>query len=519
MNAEIRDAWAVLQNCNKQLGIDDLCARDPGRATTFSTAVGPLYLNYARQAVDAEILAALLGLARATELEDAIAALLSGEPVNSTEDRPALHTALRATRGQAPKVQVEAANDALDHMLALVDAVHSGERRSIRQRDFDAVLSIGIGGSDLGPRLVCEALAGSRMRVRFLSNVDGDQFDAAVHGLEPERTLVVVISKSFRTPETLTNAQAARRWLTGALGCTDREAGGQMIAVTARPDRAAEMGIEEDAVLPMWDWVGGRYSVWSAVGLPVALACGSEAFTGLLQGARIVDEHFATTPLAENLPALHALLAIWNRCVMGLSSRAVVPYSSRLAALPAYLQQLEMESNGKRVTRDGEAVTVPTAPVVWGGSGTEAQHAFFQMLHQGTDRVPVDFVGVVHAAHDHEEHHRLLLANLLAQSEALAVGTPSSDAPERDHPGNRPNNVILLDDLSPPSVGALLATWEHSVFVQGWIMGVNPFDQFGVELGKRIADEVARLLDGGSVQNPDSVTQELAQKLRGSVTR
>lgn len=488
-------------------------------------------MNYARQAVTDEALAALVRLARAGALEDAIRAQFSGEPVNVSEQRAALHTALRAPEHSEPQAEVRAAAETRRKMTALVSAVHSGSRVGATGRPFETVLSIGIGGSDLGPRMVCAALGRSRLAARFLSNIDGDALASAVDGLDPETTLVVVISKSFGTQETLTNASGVRRWLVGSLGCTEREAGAHLIAVTARPDRARDLGIDDEAILPMWDWVGGRYSLWSAVGLPVALAAGPEAYAELLSGARAMDEHLLEAPLEANLPVLMGLLSLWNRNVLGLPTHAVVPYSDRLSGLPDYLQQLVMESNGKNATRSGASVERATAPVIWGGAGTDAQHAFFQMLHQGTDRVPVDFVGFVAPDHDHSEHHRLLLANLLAQSEALArgrgraateaalreQGLSEADAAEaaahRLYPGDRPNSVFLLQDLSAHSLGALIAAWEHSVYVQGHLLDINSYDQWGVELGKTIADRIAPLLSGASRDGADPVTAALSERL------
>ncbi|WP_295958589.1 glucose-6-phosphate isomerase, partial [uncultured Xanthomonas sp.] len=379
---------------------------------------------------------------------------------------------------------------------------------ALAQTEVTDIVSVGIGGSDLGPRLVADALrpvTGARFRVHFVSNVDGAAMQRTLATLDPARTAGVLISKTFGTQETLLNGQILRDWLGGSE---------RLYAVSANPERAAKaFDIAAGRVLPMWDWVGGRYSLWSAVGFPIALAIGADAFEQLLEGAAQFDDHALNAPLERNVAVLHGLTTLWNRNLLGYATQAVMTYDQRLALLPAYLQQLVMESLGKRVRLDGSPVEADTVPVWWGGAGTDVQHSFFQALHQGTSIVPADFIGCIRNDDPYTVNHQALLANLLAQTEALANGQGSDD-PARDYPGGRPSTLILLDALTPQALGALIAMYEHSVYVQSVVWGINAFDQFGVELGKQLASQLLPALQGQSTEVADPVTRAVLGRLQ-----
>ena len=477
-----------------------LLAADPARADDFSLRCGPLYANFARQRFDRVALDALFAIAERADLAGAMRQLLEGEQVNVTEGRAALHGALRgnaagsafalAARAQALSVQLR--------MRELFEALAAS--------DVTDIVSIGIGGSDLGPRLIVDALArpDARFRVHFLSNVDGNAARRVLAGLDPRRTAAVMISKTFGTQETLLNGSIVRAWL----GDDER-----LYAVSTNASRVADFGIPPERTLPMWDWVGGRYSLWSAVGFPIALALGMDGFEALLEGAAALDAHALAAPLRDSIPVWHALTAIWNRNALHAATHAVLPYDARLRLLPSYLQQLVMESLGKQVRLDGSSIGIDTVPVWWGGAGTDTQHSFFQALHQGTQVVPADFIGVTRADHPFAANHAALLANLLAQTEALANGQDSDD-PHRRYPGNRPSTLLLLDALTPQSLGMLIALYEHSVYLQSVLWGINAFDQFGVELGKQVADRLLPALRG-ECEADDPVTKALLVELRG----
>ncbi len=427
----------------------------------------------------------------------AIERLFTGQHVNATEDRPALHTALRGDE----KVTADG-EDVLAHvqrcrerMRVLSTAVRDGSWKGATGKPVRHVLSLGIGGSYLGPRLVVEALSAQAdgPAVRFVANVDPAALDDALAGLEPDSTLVVVASKTFTTQETMANASAARRWLTAALG--EEAVAKHMVAATANAAEAARFGIPECNVLPFGNWVGGRFSVWSSVGIPVAIALGMPAFDRFLAGAHAVDLVFRSAAPERNVPLLLALAGLWNRNFLGIPVHAVLPYAQRLASLPGYLQQLEMESNGKRVSAAGEAVSHPTCPAIFGEAGTLGQHAFYQWLHQGTGEASCDFIVVARPMGSREGDHAALIANALAQSEALMTGR-STDNPHRDCPGNRPSTTIVLPSLEPAAIGALVALYEHKAYAQAVLWGVNAFDQFGVELGKAIAGRILPALAG-----------------------
>ncbi|AZO26222.1 glucose-6-phosphate isomerase [Mesorhizobium sp. M1B.F.Ca.ET.045.04.1.1] len=494
-------------------------AADPKRFEKFSATDDDLLLDWSKCAVDADTMAMLEKLAGAADLAGRRAAMFEGKKINITENRAVLHTALRnltgkgvVVDGQDTKADVIAV---LDAMGAFADAIRSGKAAGATGKKITDIVNIGIGGSDLGPAMVTLALAPYHdgPRAHYVSNVDGAHIHDTLKGLSPETTLFIVASKTFTTVETMTNAETARKWVEKALG---KEAiGKHFAAVSTALDLVAKFGIASDRVFGFWDWVGGRYSVWSAIGLPVMIAVGPRNFRAFLDGAHEMDEHFRSAPLQRNLPALLGLIGWWHRVVCKYPARAVIPYDQRLSRLPAYLQQLDMESNGKSVTLDGGAVTTPTGPLVWGEPGTNGQHAFFQLLHQGTDFIPVEFLA---AAIGHEpelkHQHDLLLANCLAQSEAfmkgrtleearaqmLAKGMKPADvdriAPHRVFSGNRPSLTILYRKLDPRTLGRLIALYEHRVFVEGTLFNINSFDQWGVELGKELATGLLPVVEG-----------------------
>lgn len=476
-----------------------LVAEDPARARDFALRSGPLYANFARQRYDREALSALFSLADEAGVESALKRLFAGEPVNPTEGRAALHTALRSNLSDSAvaheaHAQAASVRTRMRELIAGLDA--SG---------VTDIVSVGIGGSDLGPRLIVDALSGpapGRFRVHFLSNVDGSAAQRTLATLDPARTAAILISKTFGTQETLLNGRILRDWL----GNDER-----VYAVSANVQRAGEFGIAPERILPMWDWVGGRYSLWSAVGFPIALAIGMDGFEALLGGAAAMDEH-ALSPPKQNIAVWHALTAVWNRNALGAATQAVLPYDERLKLLPNYLQQLVMESLGKSARLDGAALTEQTVPVWWGGAGTDTQHSFFQALHQGTQIVPGDFIGVIRGDDPYADNRKALLANLLAQTEALANGSRNDD-PHRAYAGNRPSTLILLDALTPHSLGMLIAMYEHSVYVQSVLWGINAFDQFGVELGKQVANRLLPALNG-EAEADDPVTREILSQLR-----
>ena len=529
--------WQALAVHQRHTAFDlrELFASDPRRFERFSLAHGELLLDYSKQWITDETLRLLIALADARRLREWTARLMAGDRINTTENRPALHTALRAKGA----VIVDGNDIARDisrvrlQMRRFSDELRSGAIKGATGRAITDVVNIGIGGSDLGPALVVDALApyaAREPRVHFMSNVDGAHVEAVLSTLAPESTLAIIASKTFTTQETLTNAKSVRAWLESALG---EGAGLHFAAVTANTSAARAFGISDERVFEFWDWVGGRYSLWSAVGLPVAVASGMDAYEAMCDGARSMDEHFASAPLERNMPVVLALLGIWYGDFHGAAAHAILPYDMRLERFPAYLQQLEMESNGKRVTREGEAVDYATCPVVWGAPGTNGQHAFFQMLHQGTQIVPADFIACARAHHALPAHHSILLANCFAQTEALMRGKTAEEAraeligqkrsateiekllPHKVFPGNRPTSTLLLDALTPRALGALIALYEHKVFAQSVIWGVNAFDQWGVELGKRLADHILPELAGvARVATHDSSTNALINYTR-----
>ena len=473
-----------------------LFAQDATRFERFSRECGSLLLDFSRQRLDAPALEALCGLADETGLRARIDALFAGEPVNESEHRAALHTLLRAPAGSAQAqalaplhAEVRAVRG---QCMEFVRDVHAGRRTGAGGERFTDVVNIGIGGSDLGPAMAVAALAAfnaGKLRCHFVSNVDGTQFADLAPALDPARTLVIVCSKTFTTQETLANARRVRAWLAVALG--EAAVPRHFAAVSTNAAAMDEFGVGRDARFAMWDWVGGRYSLWSAVGLAIELAIGTENFESMLAGAHAMDEQFRGSAWSDNLPVLLGLLAVWNRGALGCESHAVLPYSQRLARLPAYLQQLEMESLGKRTTRGGRPVAWETGAVIWGEPASNAQHSFFQLLHQGTADVSMDFLLPLHAAAD-AAADELVIANCLAQAQAFSNGHESG-VPQRVHPGSRPLSLLVFPRLDPATLGSLIALYEHKVFVESVLWDINPFDQWGVELGKKLCDALLPL--------------------------
>jgi glucose-6-phosphate isomerase len=529
-------ALAVHHETMRGVHLRELFAKDPQRGERLAVEAAGLYLDYSKQRVSDETLRLLLDLARACGVRARIDAMFAGEKINVTEGRAVLHVALRAPHGTRIVVDgedvVPGVHAVLDRMAEFAGRVRGGAWTGFTGRPIRNIVNIGIGGSDLGPAMATDALRwyrDPRLTLRFVSNVDGADFVAATHGLEPAETLFIVSSKTFTTLETLTNARTARAWCVRALG-DERAVAKHFVAVSTAESEVRKFGIDPANMFPFWDWVGGRYSMWSAIGLSVVLAVGPERFRELLAGAHAMDEHFRTTPFERNLPVLLALLGIWYDDFFGAQTQAVLPYSQDLGRLPAYLQQLDMESNGKHVDLDGRPVDYETGPVVWGQPGTNGQHAYFQLLHQGTKLVPCDFIGFLRPLDDLREHHALLLANLFAQTEALAFGktaeqvaaegVPAFQVPHRTFEGNRPSNTILAERLTPAVLGALVALYEHKVFVQGAIWRINPFDQWGVELGKALATRIAPELTARDEPRltHDSSTNALIRRFRRSAS-
>src|SRR5579885_579311 len=537
-------AWRALQAQAARLRvrrIAELFADDAQRATRFAAQGAGLYLDYSKQRLDAAAFAGLLELARQQDLGGWIARMFAGERINATEDRAALHVALRAPRTARIAVDgrdvMPAVHAELDRVCSFAEQVRDGRVRGLGEAPFTDVLSLGIGGSDAGPRLVCDALAhqADGPRVHFVANVDPAPLGRLLRNLDPARTLVVVISKTFTTQETMTNARAARAWLVARLG--EAAVARHCAAVSTHLAEVRRFGIGEERIFGFWDWVGGRYSLWSAVGLPIALALGAARFRELLAGAHAMDEHFRCAPFSDNLPAILGLLGVWNNNFLGLASQVVIPYAQNLERLLPWLQQLEMESNGKRVNRDGHAVDYATTPALWGDVGTNAQHAFFQMLHQGPAVHALDFILPL-APSDPAlaAQHRLLVAHGLAQSAALMRGKSEEEVraelrsrgiegaaleaalPHRVFPGDRPSNTLLLPRLDAFHLGALLRSEEHTSELQSVIWNLNAFDQWGVELGKQLAGKVLEALEGRGTP-PDPSTANLIERVRDAQAR
>jgi glucose-6-phosphate isomerase len=519
-------AWIALEahhRAIKDRHLRDLFADDPGRGARLVVEGAGVALDYSKNRITDETVSLLVDLAEECGLRERIEAMFAGEKINVTENRAVLHTALRAPRGTRIEVDgkdvVPEVHEVLDRMSAFADRVRGGEWTGHTGKPIRNVINIGIGGSDLGPVMAYEALrhySRRDMTFRFVSNVDGTDFAEATRDLDPAETLFIVSSKTFTTLETMTNARTARQWTLAALS-DEAAIARHFVAVSTNAAEVAAFGIDTENMFGFWDWVGGRYSMDSAIGLSTMLAIGPDRFSEMLTGFHAMDEHFRTAPLRENLPALMGLLAVWYADFFGAQTVAVLPYEQYLKRFPAYLQQLTMESNGKSVTLDGERVDYETGAIYWGEPGTNGQHSFYQLIHQGTKLIPADLIGFLHPLNPLGDHHDLLIANVFAQAEALAFGK-TADVPHRTFEGNRPTNTILVDRLTPETMGKLVALYEHSVFTQGTVWGIDSFDQWGVQLGKVLAQRIAGELVSEAEPDlaHDSSTNALIRRYRRS---
>lgn len=541
MSKTIPQALSDLKSHRESAAVSELraaFAAEPDRASRFTAGLDDLRMDFSKCAVNEDTLALLGDLAKAAGVETQRDRMFAGEAINTTEGRAVLHTALRAAADADIRVDgenvVPQVHAVLDAMGAFSDGLRDGSICGATGKAFTDVVNIGIGGSDLGPVMATLALAPYHdgPRLHFVSNVDGAHIADTLDGLDPETTLIIVASKTFTTIETMTNAATAREFIVSKLG--EAAVAQHFAALSTALDKVAEFGLAEDRVFGFWDWVGGRYSLWSAIGLPLMIAIGRQNFADFLAGARAMDTHFKDAPVSENLPMLLGLIGIWHRLVCGYPSRAIIPYDQRLSRFPAYLQQLDMESNGKSVGLDGQPLTTASGPTVWGEPGTNGQHAFFQLLHQGTDVIPVEFMIAANGHEPELQHqHQLLIANCLAQSEALMRGRttdearsqllaggasePEADrlAPHKTFPGNRPTITFVYDKLTPFALGRLIALYEHRVFVEAQIFGINAFDQWGVELGKELATGLLPVVKGESTgDGHDGSTLKLAETIR-----
>ncbi|MFC7367334.1 glucose-6-phosphate isomerase [Vreelandella zhaodongensis] len=519
--------WQALERLRDKTANDrirDYFTNDPQRFEKMSLRVGGLFLDYSKHHVSDEVLAKLLELADHSALVQRRAQMFSGDIINVTENRPVLHTALRNLSAEAVHVDgndvMPEINRTREQIKQFSEAVRNGEWKGYNGQRIKDVVNIGIGGSDLGPNMAVRALLKYRhpeLHFHFVSNVDGTHIQKVLSRLDPATTLFIVSTKTFSTQETLLNAKTARRWFVENAG-EDADVGAHFIAASTNRKAAMEFGIREENVFEFWAWVGGRYSMWSSIGLPIALSIGFEGFIELLEGAHEMDRHFIEAPFAQNMPVLMALIGIWYINFIGAETQAIVPYDQALNQLPSFLQQLDMESNGKSVDIFGHPVNYKTGPIVWGQTGSNGQHAFFQLLHQGTRYVPIDFIASLKPEPGVEDHHFALLTNMLAQANAFMEGSQGDSKELSQHdpyscPGNRPSSTLLLDELTPKNLGALIALYEHKVFVQGVIWNINSFDQWGVQLGKRIAGEISERIDTNAADF-DASTQGLLELVR-----
>lgn len=518
----------------QSLSLRRLFEEDKQRAEHFSLALEGIYLDFSKNHISNNTLEKLMQFAHACELPKAIESLFSGECVNNTEARPALHTALRF-QGNPISTEQKAAQTTLIKMQSCVGKLHQQRWLGHTQKPINTIVNIGIGGSDLGPRMVTEALSGHKQwggKIKFVANIDGADLHDTLAELDPETTLFITASKSFTTTETLTNTLAAKQWIVDN-GCPETALAQHFIAITANTAAAIDMGLSEENIFDMWDWVGGRYSLWSAIGLPIAIAIGMDKFRELLAGAHAMDEHYRQAPMGKNMPIVAGLCGFWYSQCWNSQSYAILPYAQRLARLPAYLQQLDMESLGKGTSRHGEPLNYPTGSIVWGTEGSNGQHSYHQLLHQGQHTIPVDFVLVKQAMSIHDKQHQQLLACGISQAQALLQGKTLTDArrelrqqgleedsiddlaPHKVVPGNKPSNTIILEALTPYNLGTLLAFYEHKVHAQSILLNVNAFDQWGVELGKQLAKPIAQALDTGIANEKwDSSTRQLINRLK-----
>ena len=529
------DAWtglAALAESQANTSLRERFASDAGRAEAFTLEADGLIVDMSKHLIDADVVAGLVALAEAAGMPERIEAMFTGEHINSTEDRAVLHTALRLPKGSELVVDgqdvVADVHEVLDHMGRFSTSVRDGEWKGHTGKEITTVVNIGIGGSDLGPLMAYRALEASRhdrIECRFVSNVDGSHLHQALEGADPETTLFIVASKTFTTLETLANAHSARSWLLEHLGGDESAIAKHFVALSTNAEGVAAFGIDTENMFEFWDWVGGRYSMDAAIGLAIMLAVGPDSFGEMLAGFHAMDVHFRTAPLAENVPAMLGLIGVYYRNFLGYPTHAVLPYSQLLDRFPAYLQQLDMESNGKQVRLDGENVAYDTGAIVWGEPGTNGQHAFYQLIHQGTTPIPADFIGFYEPDFPAIDHHDALMANLFAQAEALAFGKTGDEVQaegvaadlvsHKSFPGNRPSTMIMAPKLTPFVLGQLIAMYEHRTFTQGVVWGVNSFDQWGVELGKVLAKAIIPELEDGSTELAhDSSTNALIERYR-----
>jgi glucose-6-phosphate isomerase len=538
-------SWTLLKEHQAQIAavpMREWFKTDPDRAKRYHISAAGLALDYSKNRINNETLNLLLRLADEAKLKSKIAALFSGEKINTTENRAVMHMALRSSSNQALMIDgqdiMPSVRAQIQKMQELVEAVHSGKWLGFSGKKITDIVNIGIGGSDLGPKMVCHALTPyhtHHVRCHFASNVDGTNMAEILKPLNPETTLFIVASKSFSTQETLMNALTARDWLL-AKAQNNAATAKHFIAISSKLDKVKAFGIDPNNCFEMWDWVGGRYSLWSSIGLSIALAVGMDNFKALLKGAHTMDQHFYQADFKDNMPVILALLGIWYNNFFNAHSYAILPYDDYLHYLPSYLQQADMESNGKSVTKDGKPVEYATGPIIWGGVGTNGQHAFHQLLHQGTPLVPIDFIVPLHSHNPIGEHHAALYANCLAQAQAFMQGKTWDEAYDEllrsglsaEHakrlaahkviPGNKPNNMIVAEQFSPETVGALIALYEHKIFVQSVIWDINAYDQWGVELGKQLGEPILQsLLDDNGSNQFDSSTQSLIDKFKNRV--
>ena len=534
--------WGDLETHRRALAgthLRDLFANDPERVASLSLSFDGLFYDFSKQRLTPETLPLLTALAQEAGVAEGIRRMFAGERINNTEDRSVLHVALRRSAGPFPCGDFDVMPDVIATrrlMAEFAERLRSGKCTGYKGMPIKDVVNIGIGGSDLGPKMMDYALRSishPTLGVHYISNLDGAQLAPLLQTLDPRTTLFIVVSKTFTTQETLFNARTARNWLRANLG-DDVALQNHFAAVSSKPERAVDFGVNKDLVFPIWDWVGGRYSLWSAVGLALMIAIGPHAFEEMLRGAERMDAHFASAPFERNLPVMMALIGLWNTSFLGAESNAVLPYNESLKYFPSFLQQLEMESNGKSVSREGQALDVPACPIVWGELGNNGQHAFFQLLHQGGRLVPCDFIAAVRSDYPLPEHQEALLSNCFAQSAALAFGKTDAEVrsemeksmqsaeqiaallPHRVFAGNQPSSTLLMNSLTPATLGALVALYEHKVFVQGMIWGVNSFDQWGVELGKAMASLILPALHEPELaKSLDASTQGLLSHCRG----
>ncbi|MDT0648604.1 glucose-6-phosphate isomerase [Autumnicola edwardsiae] len=527
-------SWKKLSDHFKaveKLQMKDLFKKEENRGSEFSIQWEDFYLDYSKNRITTETKSLLLELVKECKLDKAIESYFGGEAINQTEGRPVLHTALRAKENKTVNVEGENVLPEVQEVKAKIKAfsneVIDGSRKGYTGKKFTDVVNIGIGGSDLGPVMVTESLQyyQNHLKVHYISNVDGDHVHQAIQDLNPETTLFIIVSKSFTTQETLSNSTTIRSWFMKT--APEEAVSKHFVAVSSNVEKVEEFGIASENIFPMWDWVGGRFSLWSAVGLSISLAVGYSNFDAMLQGAQKMDEHFKNSDYSENIPVQLALISIWYNNFCNAESEAVIPYSQYLHRLPAYLQQAIMESNGKSVDRNGDKVDYQTGTIIWGEPGTNSQHAFFQLIHQGTKLIPADFIGFKHPLFQDKDHHDKLMANYFAQTEALLQGKTEGEVrselegkslsteeiekllPFKVFDGNKPTNSILIEKLTPESLGKLVAMYEHKIFVQGVIWNIFSYDQWGVELGKQLASKILAEIENNSVENHDSSTKNM----------